>query len=451
MSSRMTSLLLAFLASLIPVLGSAAEDRPRNIILMISDGCGFGHVVAADHWQYGELGSQVYEGFELACAMATVPLGRTYDPTAFWAGERVTEHPTDSAAAITAMTCGVKTRNGKLGITPDGVAHPTLVERMERSGRMTGVVSSVTFPHATPGGTVVRNEKRSHYEEIARAMIHDSAIDVIMGPGHPDYDQQGDVAKRPRYKLVGGKDTWAAILSGTAGGDADGDGDPDPWVLVQDRAGFQALATGPTPARVLGVPRIRETLQQQRSGDRKAAPGAVPKLTQVPTLEEMTRAALNVLDDHEGGFFLLVEGGAVDWAAHDNEFGRMIEEQVDFNRTVEAVTTWVAAHGGWQETLVIVTADHETGYLTGPKPSGESWQDCRFRHPLVGHGAGHLPEYAWNSGKHTNCLVPFFAQGPGSGLLRARAVGEDPFFGAYLDNTDLGQVLISLATRGAKP
>jgi alkaline phosphatase len=76
--------------------------------------------------------------------------------------------------------------------------------------------------------------------------------------------------------------------------------------------------SGPHPTRVIGVPRVWETLQQARSGDAFAAPYAVPFIQSVPTLVEMTNAALNVLDDDPDGFFLMVEGGAVDWAAHSN-------------------------------------------------------------------------------------------------------------------------------------
>ncbi len=80
----------------------------------------------------------------------------------------------------------------------------------------------------------------------------------------------------------------------------------------------------------------------------------------------------------------MVEGGAVDWAAHANQSGRVIEEEIDFNHSVEAVVEWVEKNSNWGETLVIVTGDHETGYLTGPG-SDPAWM------PLVNNGAGYLP------------------------------------------------------------
>ena len=86
----------------------------------------------------------------------------------------------------------------------------------------------------------------------------------------------------------------------------------------------------------------------------------------MPTLTEMSLAALNVLDNDPDGLYLMIEGGAVDWAAHANQSGRMIEEAIEFERAVEAVLDWVQTNSNWGETLLIVTGDHETGYLTGP-------------------------------------------------------------------------------------
>ncbi len=81
-----------------------------------------------------------------------------------------------------------------------------------------------------------------------------------------------------------------------------------------------------------------------------ADPYAEPLIDSVPTLEEMTRAALNIVDNDPDGFVLMVEGGAVDWAAHANHSGRVIEEEIDFNHSVEAVVEWVEKNSNWGET-----------------------------------------------------------------------------------------------------
>ncbi|NPV47049.1 MAG: alkaline phosphatase, partial [Armatimonadetes bacterium] len=149
---------------------------------------------------------------------------------------------------------------------------------------------------------------------------------------------------------------------------------------------------------------------------------------------QVTEAALRVLGADPDGLFLMVEGGAVDWAAHSNYAGRMIEEQMDFGDAVAAVVRWVERHSSWDETLLIVTADHETGCLTGPG-SGPEWK------PLVGKGKGQIPGLEWHSGGHTNSLVPVFARGAGAHLLRRAADQQDPVRGPYVDNTEIAAVM----------
>ena len=121
---------------------------------------------------------------------------------------------------------------------------------------------------------------------------------------------------------------------------------------------------------------------------------------------------------------------------HTNQAGRVIE-QIDFNRAVEAVVEWVETHGGWEQTLLIVTADHETGYLTGPGSDPQLL-------PLVSNGVGVQPGMEFHSTGHTNSLVPFHARGAGAESFLALATGSDPLRGSYLDNTDIGRVIFAL-------
>ena len=145
-------------------------------------------------------------------------------------------------------------------------------------------------------------------------------------------------------------------------------------------------------------------------------------------------AALNVLDNDPDGLFLMVEGGATDYAAHSNQSGRLIEEHLDFDAAVQAVIDWVQANSNWGETLLVVTNDHETGYLWGPG-SDPDWM------PIVNNGEGNLPGMAWYSTEHTNSLVPIFAKGDAGRMLSRFAVNHDQVRGPYLDNTDLGKLL----------
>ncbi|HOS43340.1 MAG TPA: alkaline phosphatase, partial [Armatimonadota bacterium] len=349
------------------------------------------------------------------------------------------------AAAATALACGVKTYNAAIGMqgtTPEqAVRAENILEVAEKAGKSTGVVTSVEFSHATPAGFVAHNARRDAYQAIAEEMVNASAADVIMGCGHPHYDNDGRQLEKPKYQFIG-EATWGMITAGTAGAavDADRNGKPDDaWTVLQDRVAFQALATAANPPkRVLGIPQVLTTLQQARAGAKKDdLPYAVPPTERVPTLAEMTAGALNVLGRNPRGFVVMIEGGAIDWAGHANQSGRLIEEMVAFNRAVETAVSWVAQHGSWRETLLIVTADHETGYLTGPQadPANPAWS------MVTNAGQGTLPGMAWNSGGHTNSLVPFFAMGQGSAALQARAVRRDPVRGLFLDNTDLFHVL----------
>ena len=217
--------------------------------------------------------------------------------------------------------------------------------------------------------------------------------------------------------------------------DVDGDSKPDPWTLVRNLEEFRNLQKGKTPKRVLGVPGVYSTLQQSRSfqnGETKDSPPFITQfITTVPTLAEMVNGALNVLDNNPKGFFVMIEGGATDWASHGNQKGRLIEEVVGFNDAVEAVVNWVDAHSNWNETMVIVTGDHETGFLWGEKP---------FL-PLVDKGKGNMPVMNFNSNDHTNSLIPFYAKGAGSELYRNFADERDSVRGPFIQNAEIAQLI----------
>jgi len=420
----------------------------KNVILMISDGCGSNEILATNYYTEGKAVAQVYEQFPTSVNMSTYShnelgmdddLASVYDPATIWDSFDLLKNlPTDSAAAATAMASGTKTYNAAIGVDENEQNLVNLSEDFKALNRSTGVISSVEFSHATPAGFVAHNASRQNYSEIANEMINDSKTDVIMGAGHPLYDNNGErqtTVEDKNYRYVGGKDTWDNLVAGNLGNDADGDGVVENWNLVQTKEAFESLQTGNTPERVIGVPEVYETLQYNRSGDLAAEPFAVAVNDNVPTLDVMTKGALNVLDNNEEGFFLMVEGGAIDWAGHGNSGGRLIEEEIDFNNSVEAVCNWVETNSNWSETLVIVTGDHETGYLTGTAGVYDA---------VVNNGKGVMPTLAWNSQDHTNQLVPFFAKGPGAELLKSYANGSDPVKGAYLDNTEIALAIRNL-------
>ena len=451
---------------IIPLFGQQAKTlpNPKNIILLIGDGMGYNHIKAASY--YTGVGVQVYEDFPVKLAMAHYPVkageyeennpganfyATGYNPALAWKDTAYLKKDfTESAASATAMATGFKTYNNAIGMS---VNHDTLINLVQWAkaiGKSAGVVTSVEFSHATPAGFVAHNSLRTNYSQIAYEMLLDSRCDVIMGCGNPMYDDDGNLLqeKWKDAKYVGDSAFWKKLISGSgketkfmAGGkrrtvrDSDGDGKPDPWTVVRDPADFRALRSGISPKRVLGCPGIYSTLQQSRimkNGEGKDSPPfTTPIVASVPTLAEMAGGALHVLGNNPKGFFVMIEGGATDWASHSNQKGRLIEEMKGFNEAVTAVVEWVNKNSSWAETMVIVTGDHETGFLWGDEPFS----------PLIDQGRGKLPLMQFNSKNHTNSLIPFFAKGAGSELYRNFADEYDSVRGPFIQNSEIAQLI----------
>jgi alkaline phosphatase len=425
---------LSVLAALTLILwaGLTSAAMPKNVILMISDGQGYNTVKATDYWTGSPA---VYENFPVKYGMSTFSAGTPghpaigYDPSLAWSDFNYVKTPgsyTDSAAASTAMATGVKNYNRALNLDTSGNPLKTITEIAHLLGKATGVVTTVPWSHATPAGMVAHNASRDHYEEIAHEMLN-GPLNVIMGAGNPDFDDNGQPAAHDA-KYVGGAATWNRLKTCPH---------PGGWSLIQTRKEFEALAANPHPtvSKVVGTVQAHSTTQQARSDKPAdwANPSGVAFNHNVPSLATMTHGALNVLSQNPRGFFLMVEGGALDWANHDHQLGRMIEEQLDFNAAVQAVVHWVNNHSSWTDTLLIVTADHECGHLWGPIAGAFN--------EVVDHGPGVLPGARFNSKKHTNALVPVYAKGAGARLLAGYADQSDPVRGRYLDNTEVFRVM----------
>ncbi|MDR4498059.1 MAG: alkaline phosphatase [Candidatus Scalindua sp.] len=188
-----------------------------------------------------------------------------------------------------------------------------------------------------------------------------------------------------------------------------------------------------------------------------------------PTLTDSTNAALTVLNRNPNGFVLMIENGAVDWGGHANNMDDMIGEKIDFDEAVQAVIDWVenpANGSSCTNTLVIVTGDHECGYLTAKPgvlpnvPLGDVNDTTLALEKIVSGSGGRRASWvdngnsvidpgetvywAWNSGGHSNSLIPLYARGSGSALFANYATGVDTVRGAYLDNTDVFKVMDSV-------
>jgi alkaline phosphatase len=414
---------------------------------MISDGAGYNTFDCASYYQHGSSGQQVYDKFpvKLGCTTYSLDNSAGYDPQDFWSDFKYGRRkPTDSAASATAINTGVKTRNGRICTDSNGNELTSIAQIADSLGKAVGTVSSVQFTHATPAAVWAHNKSRDESEEIAGEMICESGLDVIMGCGHPKYNNNGSLVPAGdwEYESCGGKDLFAKLLTSSTG---------QGWTFIDSRFDFEALASSPEPdfERVIGIAQCRETLQFNRRGGDAGNPNI-----NVPNLVTMTKAALNVLAADEDGFYLMIEGGAVDWANHDNNLERMIEEQIDFNNAIEAVVQWVYQFSSWDQTLLIITADHETGQLWGPKAGSKS--DTPFDLPK-NKGKGILPGAKYFSEDHTNALVPLYAIGAASGKFKLLIDGTDfeaakawNFSGEYVDNTDIFSVMQTAISVPAK-
>jgi len=424
----------------------------KNIILMISDGQGFNTVQATEYYTGTKA---VYEGsdfvkFGMQTSSANNPAG--YNPAGMAASFNYAKTgATDSASAATAMYTGVKNYDGQVNWSTSGQPLTTYFEMAAQAGKSIGAVSSVQLSHATPAAVYAHNASRGNYAAIANEGIfgsYNGNLKVLMGTGHGDYDANGVYNAGVTDNYVGGTTTFNDMK----------DGSVNNFAFVDTKAGFEALMTGPTPDKVLGVAQNNSTLQQGRTNP---AGNFDPMLTNQPSLETMTKAALNVLDNNANGFAVMIEGGAVDWANHAGQADRMIEEQIDFNKSVQAVVDWVTANSNWNETLLIVTADHECGHVWGDS-SPNSFFDVNgdnvftagvdYAH-VDNNGQGVLPGVSHNSGDHTNALVPLYAKGAGSEFFANYIIGTDTnldamynlggaFTGQYVDNTAIFEVMI---------
>jgi alkaline phosphatase len=316
----------------------------RHVILFIGDGMGFEHVKAGGMYLNGAAGTLSFEAFPYQAELTTHP-----------AGSQVT----DSAAAATAMATGEKVQNGvvSIAIPGDGQELYTLLEYARDRCLSTGLVTTTVMTHATPAGFGAHTPNRADQADIAG-----------------DYLMQ----TRPNLLLGGGG-------SGLTPGAAEAAG----YSLVTDRASLLALEPETLPGSDL-------LLAGQFGGGHM--PYEVDGTGSLPHLNEMTRSALTFLDDDPDGFFLMVEGGRIDHASHSNDARRMVGEVAEFSRAVQMALDWARQH---PDTLILVTADHETGGLRVASSSGR----------------GNVPVVAWSTPLHTGARVPVYLYGRFSGTL----------------------------------
>lgn len=345
---------------------SAAPDasgQPRVIILLIGDGMGEAQRTAARWQAVGQDGQLAMDGM----------------PVSGWSRTGSADNPiTDSAAAATAMATSVKTNNGMISIDPYSNTLTTILERAQSRGMAVGLVTTVQMAHATPAAFTSHVFSRYMMTEIASQMM-DHQVDVLLGGGEDEFLPSSEQGCYPEWgERTDGRDLISeTVAAGTT--------------YVCTPTAFAAVPT--TTTRLLGL---------------FADEGMTRPFS--PTLAQMTQKSIDILSQDPDGFFLMVEGGQIDWACHDNDAANAITDTVDFDAAVALAQTYASLN---PNTLVIVTGDHETGGMSVSLSStGDPDEDGPFYMP------DSTPFYVnWTTGGHTAADVPTTAQGVFSALL----------------------------------
>jgi len=428
------------------------EHQPKNIIIMIGDGMGFEHINTTKFF-HGENKPDIYDSFPVKLAATTFPAisedgySSGYNANEAWTNfNYVLKDYTESAEAATAIATGIKSIRNRTGTDIYGNPLLNAVQIAKQNNKSAGIITSVQFSHATPAAFVAHNINRGNYAEIAKETLLYSKLDVLMGAGHPYYDNNGIINNNHQYEYVGGKDLWHNISEQKnefitnnnfySLQDIDNDGIADSWHFSDNRNDLLSIISGElSPKRFLFVSPVALTLAQERDGA-SLYPFDIPVNENIPALKEKSIAALELLSKNDNGFFLMIEGGAIDWAGHNNDVVRLIEEQTYFNDAISGVIDWLTKKNIWDNTLLIVVADHECGYLTG----GWDKETEGFK-SVKDKGNGNIPDVIFYSTNHTNHLVPFFAKGIASDKFPSYASNIDSVRGYYLDISDIGKFI----------
>ncbi len=328
------------------------RKRVKNIILLIGDGMGVSQIYAGMTANHGHLNLErcQYTGFV-----------KTYSSS---------DYVTESGAGATAMSTGKKTYNGACGVNTDSLPEKTILEIAAENGLATGLVATSAITHATPASFIAHQKWRNMYEEIAEDFLK-TDIDVFIGGGREHFIKRSDSVnlilklREKGYKIVFKMDSVIDVKSGKLAG------------LVAD----------------MHLPPYRDSTDIRR-GD---------------MLPDATQTAINILSRNKKGFFLMVEGSQIDWAGHANIKEYVAAEMIDFDRAIGKALDFAEKDGN---TLVIITADHETG--------GMSINDGNFTDGTIIAG--------FNTGSHTGVMVPVFAYGPGSEEFSGIHENSDIFY-----------------------
>jgi alkaline phosphatase len=340
---------------LVPILFLACtrvpEKKPvQNIILLIGDGMGIAQIYAGMTANHGHLSLE---------RCTSVGLNKTYSANRFI---------TDSGAGATALACGIKTKNGSIAVDTSGLPVKSILEYAEDNGLSTGLVSTSSITHPTPASFIAHQVDRGDYEAIAADFLK-TKIEIFIGGGKNNFSMRED-----SLNLLDSLESRG-------------------YQVVND---IKDIDYEHERIACLTAENHNPSILDGRGN----------------MLPDATAATIHFLDNKKTGFFLMVEGSQIDWAASDTSTEGVITEMLDFDRAVKTAIDFAEKNGN---TLVIVTGDHETG--------GMSITGGDFSTGTVDADFG--------EGGHTAVMIPVFAFGPKA----------ENFSGIY-ENTDIFQKMM---------
>lgn len=299
---------------------AAKAQQAKYVFYFIGDGMGLNQVNTTEMY----LGKQQGRiGIEPLC-FASFPVAGM--ATTFSASNSIT----DSAAGGTALATGVKTYNGAIGVDADKERVMSVAERAKRAGKKVGVTTSVSVDHATPAAFYAHQPNRSMYYEIA-LQLPEAGFDFYAGSGFLKPARTFDKKDAPSiYPII----------------------EQAGYTIARGIDEYQAKAGGAD----------KMVLIQKDGTDASSLPYAIDRNEGDMTLAQITESAIDFLSrDNKKGFFLMVEGGKIDWACHSNDPATMVKEVIDLDNAVRVAYEFYKKHP--KETLIVITADHETGGL----------------------------------------------------------------------------------------
>ena len=360
---------IALLSLVLAITGCNNEPKVKNVIYLIGDGMGFGAVTTL------LLTEDEPTGFEEA---PVIGLSETCSAN---------NYVTDSAAGGTALATGTRTNNGYVGADPDGNQLTSVLRKAQTYGMKTGIVVNTTLTEATPGAFYAGVTSRKMVFDIAKQFT-ESEVDVAIGGGLDHFIARPDSLDLTATLIEKGYDVylnWETVLNTES----------DKFVGIlplydlhrrEENNGTASAAEGQEVCLAAQMAAINEDVNATHLSE--------------PTvyLEKATVKALDVLSrNNKDGFFLMIESAIIDGYGHNNDGEGMIVEMQEFGRTLRAMIDYVNNH---PETLLVVTADHETGgtgvYYNGHTPANEG--PLRLKFSTSGHTGTVVPVFAYGAG-----------------------------------------------------